>query len=209
MKHSNKTYKYSLLLGGITFACTAILTLVYFATKGAIEKSLKAQQNDLFAQVVPSKFYDNDIAGTCKLVIDTAHPFIDKIYTARKQGKITAYVIEGTTSEGYSGDISVLVGISLQNEILGVRILSHNETPGLGDKIDLRVSNWILSFTGKIFRLNEIKKWFVKKDGGEFDQFTGATITPRAVVGQVRNSALWILEAKKQNNLIQEFKDCN
>ena len=76
-------------------------------------------------------------------------------------------------------------------EVLGVRVIEHKETPGLGDKIELAVSNWITTFSGKSFSPDNLAPWQVKKDGGEFDQFTGATITPRAVVSAVRNALLY------------------
>ena len=76
-------------------------------------------------------------------------------------------------------------------KVLGVRVIEHKETPGLGDKIELAVSNWITTFSGKSFSPDNLAPWQVKKDGGEFDQFTGATITPRAVVRAVREALLY------------------
>lgn len=88
-----------------------------------------------------------------------------------------------TTNKGYNGDIALLVGIAPDRKtLLGVRVLNHKETPGLGDKIEARISPWILNFQGKSL---ENTRFAVKKDGGDFDSFTGATITPRAVVNQV------------------------
>jgi len=87
--------------------------------------------------------------------------------------------------DGYSGNISLIVGVNADASVAGVRLLAHQETPGLGDKIDLKKSPWILSFNGKQFTGAIDSEWAVKKDGGQFDQFTGATITPRAVVSAV------------------------
>jgi electron transport complex protein RnfG len=97
-------------------------------------------------------------------------------------------VIETIAPNGYSGNIYILVGVLPNGHISGVRVLKHRETPGLGDKIELRKADWILSFNGKNLTEDNAERWAVKRDRGEFDQFTGATITPRAVVGAVRNT---------------------
>jgi electron transport complex protein RnfG len=103
------------------------------------------------------------------------------IYPAKRHNKTFAILIEHTYPKGYSGDIRLLSGINLDGTLLGVRVISHNETPGLGDKIDTRKSSWIEQFKGLSLK-NNTSFWRVKPDGGEFDAFTGATITPRAVV---------------------------
>ncbi|OJF67490.1 electron transport complex subunit RsxG [Alteromonas sp. V450] len=144
-----------------------------------------------------------------------------KIYRATLNGRPSALVLEATAPDGYSGDIDIVVGVEvsaasrgdvLQSantgplssdskstpqartttmNVLGVRVIEHKETPGLGDKIELAVSNWITTFSGKSFSPDNLAPWQVKKDGGEFDQFTGATITPRAVVSAVREALLY------------------
>ena len=112
---------------------------------------------------------------------------------AKKVGDITAYAFESVAHDGYSGDIRILVGMKPDGEVLGVRITEHHETPGLGDKIETRISDWILGFDHQVIKQDNLTEWAVKKDGGKFDQFTGATITPRAVVNQVKRSALAML----------------
>ena len=107
------------------------------------------------------------------------------IFQSIVDGEVQAVIIPVTASEGYSGDIHMLVGIWRDGSIAGVRVTGHRETPGLGDKIDIEKSDWILGFNGLRWLGEEDKRWNVRKDGGEFDQFTGATITPRAVVRQV------------------------
>lgn len=93
-----------------------------------------------------------------------------------------------TAPDGYNGKIEMIIAITIEDKITGIRVLKHNETPGLGDKVELRKSNWINSFTGKQYIVKQDSRWKVKKDGGMFDQFTGATITPRAVVNSVKNT---------------------
>lgn len=107
------------------------------------------------------------------------------IFQSILDGEVQAVIIPVTASEGYSGDIHMLVGIWRDGSIAGVRVTGHRETPGLGDKIDIEKSDWILDFNGLQWLGEEDKRWNVRKDGGDFDQFTGATITPRAVVRQV------------------------
>jgi electron transport complex protein RnfG len=109
-------------------------------------------------------------------------------YRARRDGRAVAVVLESVAPNGYSGPIRLLVGIAPDGRVLGVRVLEHRETPGLGDAIEPGRSDWIERFTGRSLRDPAPAQWRVRKDGGAFDQFTGATITPRAVVGAVANA---------------------
>lgn len=109
------------------------------------------------------------------------------LYTAILAGKVTGYALETVAPDGYSGAIRLIVGTDASGKVSGVRVLAHRETPGLGDKIELKKSNWILSFNGHSLTGDNANSWAVKKDGGDFDAFTGATITPRAVVKAVAN----------------------
>lgn len=108
-----------------------------------------------------------------------------------------AFIVPSVAPEGYSGDIRLLVGVDLQGSVTGVRATEHRETPGLGDKVDAKKSDWIFGFNGKSLN-NPINGWAVKKDGGAFDAFTGATITPRAVVTQVEAVLLFYQEYKSE-----------
>ena len=99
-----------------------------------------------------------------------------------------ADVYEVTSLQGYSGPISLVIGVNADNTLRGVRVISHKETPGLGDKIETNKADWILQFAGKSLLNPTVSHWKVRKDGGDFDQFTGATITPRAVVNAVRET---------------------
>ena len=121
-------------------------------------------------------------------------------YIATNAGQPVAIALEAIAPDGYNGNIKLIVGINTQGEVLGVRTLSHQETPGLGDKIDLRKSDWVMQFMGKRLNAEDDKQWLVKKDGGDFDQFTGATITPRAYVNAVKR-AVWYFN----NNQAQIF----
>lgn len=194
MNISKISAKYGALLALVALLCTGVSSGIYFLTKGKIDEAVAKQQQTLLAEILPSNYYDNDIMANCKTP-DSRE--IDKICTALLQDKINAYVIEATAPDGYSGNIRLLFGMTVEGEILGVRVLEHKETPGLGDKIETRISNWILSFNHKKISQDNLADWAVKKDGGKFDQFAGATITPRAIVNQVKRSALEILNTQQ------------
>ena len=209
MSVSKITLKYVLLLGVVALICTAVSTAVYLLTKGRIEAVVAAQQRQLLQEVIPANYFDNDLLASCKKIDLPNAGYLNRIYLAKKSENITAYAIQATAPDGYSGDIVLLIGIQPDGRILGVRTLEHKETPGLGDKIETRISDWIFSFTGKKFALDNETLWAVKKDGGQFDQFTGATITPRAVVNNVRQSAKWVLtELAQKPEMVEQFEVC-
>ncbi|MCK3654403.1 electron transport complex subunit RsxG [Pasteurellaceae bacterium Macca] len=187
------TARYALILGIVALLCTAISIGVYILTKGRIDAVSQQQQRQLLLEVLPQAHFDNDLLATCMQVSLPQAPFVKKLYLAKKGEKTTAYALQSTAPDGYSGNIELLIGVQPDGTILGVRTLSHKETPGLGDKIDTRISDWIFRFTGKKWTAESDRQWAVKKDGGQFDQFTGATITPRAVVNNVRQSASWVV----------------
>ncbi|MBS0542941.1 MAG: RnfABCDGE type electron transport complex subunit G, partial [Proteobacteria bacterium] len=124
----------------------------------------------------------NPLQGT--LAVRAADGSETTVYRARKGDTVTglAYEIRGS---GYAGEIRLMMGVDAQGRILGVRVLAHKETPGLGDKIEVKKGDWITRFTGLSLGAPPAERWKVRKDGGEFDQFTGATITPRGVVAAV------------------------
>ena len=181
--------KQSLVLTLFAALATGLTACVYYLTETNINAQYAKQQERLFNQILPSDLYDNELLSECYIVTDAANKS-QHIYVARKHGQITAVAIESTAPDGYSGAIKLVVGANLDGQVYGVRVVSHAETPGLGDKIDVRISDWITHFSGlSVTDANE-KQWAVKKDGGQFDQFTGATITPRAVVNTVKRTVL-------------------
>ncbi|PHM47900.1 electron transport complex subunit RsxG [Xenorhabdus miraniensis] len=176
-------------------ACTTGLTaIVYSLTKDRIAEQAALQHKVLLDQIVPPALYDNKMQDECYLVVDKAlgNSQPHHLYLARKNGTPVAAALESTAPDGYSGAIQLLVGADFSGKVLGVRVTEHHETPGLGDKIDTRISDWIEVFSGKKVMSKGDHNWAVKKDGGEFDQFTGATITPRAVVSAVKRTALYL-----------------
>jgi len=145
---------------------------------------------------VPADVYDNSMEEDIFNIFDEdlLGPDPITIYRARKGGQPVAAVMTPVAPDGYSGKIRLLVGVDYQGVIMGVRVVAHNETPGLGDKVDERRDDWIFSFNGCSLDNPNEAGWAVKKDGGIFDQFTGATITPRAVLKATHKSLKFYAE---------------
>lgn len=186
--------RHGLILAFFGALMTGMTALVNLMTKPTIEHQALLQQKSLFDQVIPASVYDNDMQNECYNVTDeslgTAIPH--RMYLARKNGQPVAAVVETTAPDGYSGAIQLLVAADFQGKVYGSRVLEQHETPGLGDKIEVRISDWIKHFANQTINGPTDERWAVKKDGGIFDQFTGATITPRAVVRSVKRTALFI-----------------
>jgi len=183
--------KNSLLLGTFALVTTALLAFTADFTKERIANAERAAQQKALFEIVPRTRHNNDLLSETIQVPESAWAGLGlksggDIYVARHTNETIAVIIPATAPDGYSGDIRMIVGINADGTIAGVRVVDHKETPGLGDKIDLKKHQWILGFNGKSLTTPESSQWKVKKDGGEFDQFAGATITPRAVVNQVR-----------------------
>ncbi|XES82439.1 electron transport complex subunit RsxG [Franconibacter pulveris] len=182
---------------GTTLAVFAALTtgltaMVNALTKTTIDNQALLQQKQLFDQVLPAELYDNDLQQSCFVVSAPALGAGEKqLWVARKGDTPVAVVMQATAPDGYSGAIQLLVGADFHGKVLGTRVTKHHETPGLGDKIETRISDWITHFAGKVIQGSDDATWAVKKDGGQFDQFTGATITPRAVVNAVKRAGLY------------------
>ncbi|WP_421261086.1 electron transport complex subunit RsxG [Aeromonas jandaei] len=182
--------KNGLILAMFALGCTALVVLTNELTKDKIAHQQQLEKLQTLEALLPAGSYDNDLVTSCKLVISRKYLGSDQpqaLYTASKNGVVTGYALEAIAPDGYSGAIRIVAGFDAMGTVSAVRVLAHKETPGLGDKIELKKSNWINSFTGKSLTADNESEWAVKKDGGEFDAFTGATITPRAVVKAVKN----------------------
>ncbi len=184
----------SVLLGFIALLGTALLAAVNGLT---YERIIEQENNRILQQlyqIVPTTYFNNDLLTDKIEIEDEAffpHAAPITVYRARMGGKPAAVLMIVTAKDGYNGDIRLLAGISSDGTVLGVRIVSHRETPGLGDPIDLAKGDWILGFNKRSLGNPGTEGWAVKKDGGQFDQFTGATISPRAVVRAVHNTLLY------------------
>jgi H+/Na+-translocating ferredoxin:NAD+ oxidoreductase subunit G len=192
-------FKDHILRVGLTLAAFAIAatSLVVLTEDTTHDKIIDEDRKTLLKAinaVITNDQYDNEIL-TDTLILGSNKNLgtkkVSTVYRARKNGKPVAAVLTTIAPNGYNGKIKLLVGIAFDGSLTGVRVIQHKETPGLGDKIDIKKADWILNFTGRSLSNPDESLWKVKKDGGDFDQFTGATITPRAVVGAVKKSLLY------------------
>jgi electron transport complex protein RnfG len=178
---------------------TAVLSSTFFLTHDEIVKSEQAEKLKLITQIVPPELFDNDVIQDTLTIADD--PLLGNngntvAYRARLKGEPSAVVVEAIAPDGYSGKINLILAVRANGELAGVRVVSHKETPGLGDYIELPKSPWIKGFDGKSREVYKDEDWKVKKDGGQFDYVAGATITPRAVVKAV-NKALQYFAANR------------
>jgi electron transport complex protein RnfG len=172
------------LLGGFTLIAAALLVMGDIATRDTIALRKAEDLKASLAEVIPPSIHDNDLlADPLTLEGPDGAPLI--VYRAREGLQVTgvAYRVSGI---GYAGTIELLLGLDAAGAVLGTRVLSHAETPGLGDKMEVTKGDWILAFDGLSLGNPPAERWAVKKDGGDFDQFTGATITPRGILGALR-----------------------
>jgi electron transport complex protein RnfG len=187
---------------------SAIVGLTYESTYEKIKRNeqmvLLRKLNTILA---PSE-YDNDLLDDQVVLAEDlllGSSEQSKAYLAYKNSKPVAIVLSPVAQNGYSGPIDLLVGIYYDGTLAGVRVVKHRETPGLGDAVESQRSDWILGFDDKSLENPTSKKWKVKRDGGDFDQFTGATITPRAVVKAVHSALLYFQQHRK--DLFKQTKD--
>lgn len=194
--------KSGLLLASFALLGTFALAAAYNFTKPQIEANEKAATLSKLNAILSPDNYDNDLLNDKAELPATEFSSAETVtaYRARKQGTPVAALFMVTAPDGYSGKIHMVVGVRTDQTLAGVRVLEHKETPGLGDRIDATKSDWILGFTNKSLLNPTLAGWAVHKDGGAFDQFTGATITPRAIIKEIKATLLW-----SQQNLDKLF----
>lgn len=190
-----------LLLGLFAVLTTAIISGTYLGTRDMIKDNIRKAEEKALLQIVPQERHDNSMLDDTVMVDDSKLLGLRETkpaFIARQQGKPVAIILPSTAREGYTGDIDIIVGINVDGTIAGVRALQHRETPGLGDAVDYQKSTWVDGFIGKSLDDPQPEGWKVKKDGGVFDQFTGATITPRAVTKAVYQAQLYFQEHRSR-----------
>lgn len=178
----------SIILGIFAMFTVGLIAVTQQSTADRIAEERRRAQMSALTEILADGQHDNDMLSDTFMVEDRkllSLPGPSEAYRGRQDGEVVAVILPVIAPDGYSGRIDLLVGIRANGELAGVRVLSHRETPGLGDKLELAKSQWILSFDGKSLSMPAPENWGVRKDGGAFDQFTGATITPRAVVQAV------------------------
>ncbi|PCI61735.1 MAG: electron transport complex subunit RsxG [Gammaproteobacteria bacterium] len=200
--------KNSRILALFAIVCTAIVGIVNETTKDRIEAQKQQHLLKTLHSIIAPERLNNDMYQDCLTITDaelgTLAP--QTVYLARYNEQPVAAAITTIAPDGYNGNIELIVALNIDNTISGVRILNHQETPGLGDKIEERKSKWIFTFNDKKIPQEKDEQWKVAKDGGMFDQFTGATITPRAVVKAVKKAARYF--SKHQQELFSQAANC-
>ena len=196
VKHASKT---ALTLIAFAFVGTAMLAYIFNITKAPIEASEKEARLTLFKQILPENTYNNDLLKqTLRIapspLLGNAQETIANVATHNHQP--VGVILEAIAHDGYSGDIKLLIAIRYDGSISGVRVLTHKETPGLGDYIDIAHGDWIKLFNDESVQKTAAEQWLVKKDGGKFDYMVGATITPRAIVKAVHKALQYFDENK-------------
>ena len=189
-----------LLLAMFAVIGVGLVAFTHMVTKDQIAENERLALLNSLNALVPAESIDNDIVTDLIEVSDQEKLGTEKttVYLGRKAGQPVAAVFTSIAPDGYSGQIKLLVAVLADGTLGGVRVVAHKETPGLGDKIEVEKGDWIHSFEGKSLGNPELDKWKVKRDGGIFDQFSGATITPRAIVNAVKNTLLYYQENSKQ-----------
>jgi len=197
-KHMGRS---AVLLGLFALVGTGLVALIFTGTEERIAESERQFMLRNLHAVIKPELHDNDIFHDMITVtnpqrLGTKDPV--PVFRARKNGQPAALAITSVAPDGYVGPIKILVGITFDGAVLGVRVLSHRETPGLGDGIEEKRSDWVLGFNGHALGNPQDKGWAVRRDGGQFDQFTGATITPRAIVKAVYNALKFYEQNREQ-----------
>lgn len=193
----------AILLGLFAALSTAIIAGTFLSTKPMIRENIRQAEAKALLEIFPEDTHDN-------VMLDDAFPIADskqlglrsekKYYLAYQGKEVVGIILPVTAREGYTGDIDFILGITPEGQVAGVRVLAHRETPGLGDAVEYKKSRWVDGFIGKSLTNPTTDRWAVKKDNGIFDQFTGATITPRAVTKSIKQ-ALQYFEANQQTLL--------
>lgn len=182
-----------------TLVFTSLMAIIHSATRAPIAASVEAEKLKLIGEVLPAEVYDNDLLKDAVELPATPALGLDRathVYRARKAGLPAALVFEAAAPDGYSGRIGLILATRMDGELLAVRVVEHKETPGLGDYIDLhkdknKTRPWIRQFDRQSFARLPAERWRVKKDGGEFEQRSGATISARAVTNAVARAMTW------------------
>ena len=183
-----------LTLAAIAAVCTALVAFTYRATSERIAANQQAWLETSLAPALGGIAFDGNI-GDAKLTIPAPHtlPGSDDalVYRVYKDGVAAAALFVVTARDGYSGAIRLLVGVDTSGIVTGVHVLEHRETPGLGDGIETSKSPWAQQFNGRSLGDPPVARWEIRRDGGEFDQLTGASVTPRAIVKAIKETLLY------------------
>lgn len=190
----NRVSRTALTLAAIAILCAAAVTATYRLTAARIDANQQAWLESRLAPALGDVTFDSGLTEDV-LRIEAPHGLPGNeaalVYRVYRDGQPAAALFMVTAMKGYAGPIRILVGVDASGVLTGVRIVEHSETPGLGDKIESSRSDWVQQFPGRSLATMPIDAWAIRADGGQFDQLTGATVTPRAVVGAVRDTLVY------------------
>jgi electron transport complex protein RnfG len=198
----------SILLGLFAILTTTIIAGTYLGTRERIAEEQRKAAERALLEIVPAGRHNNSMLDDT-IAVDASAAGLglageEQIFVARLDDEIVAVIVPAIAPDGYSGEIKLIIGINRDGTVAGVRALTHRETPGLGDKVDLKKSDWVLGFNGKSLQNPQPDRWGVKRDKGDFDQFTGATITPRAVTAAVKRTLEYFDQHRRELLGIEE-----
>lgn len=176
----------------VALCVVAVLSIAQALLSQRIADNARQQVLAPLREVLAGVAFDNDPLAERQAIVDARlGPGAQQLYPIRWQGEQRAVVVTATAGEGYGGPIDLLIGIASDGRLLGVRVRDHRETPGLGDAFTQPGNDWLRRFDGRSLDDPPAPRWQVRRDGGDFDQFTGATVTPRAIVHAVRRALDW------------------
>jgi electron transport complex protein RnfG len=200
-KRRPSTWSSGVTLAALAAICTALVALTWRLTAPRIAANEKAHLEESLKPALANVFYDNDLAEST-LILEPPHdlPGAEQaiIYRLYSQGEPVAAAFVVSAPDGYAGPIRLLIGVEFAGVLSGVRVIAHRETPGLGDRIESSKSDWLEQFNGASLESPPRARWAIRRDGGEFDALTGASITPRAVINAVRETLLYFEANREQ-----------
>ena len=187
-------FRSGITLALIAAVCTVLVALTYRLTAERIVANEQAWLERSLQPALSGLFYDSGVTES-KIVIPPPHELPGSeaaiIYRVYAEGAPVAALFVVSARDGYAGPIRILVGIDTMGVVTGVHVLEHRETPGLGDRVESTKSDWVKQFNGRSLLDPESTGWAIKGDGGQFDQLTGASVTPRAIVKAIRETLLY------------------
>lgn len=201
MSDASSIAKSGLTLAAIAAICTSLVATTYHLTADRIAANDKALLEQSLHPALSDLFYDSGVSES-RLVLAPPHdlPGSDEalIYRVYANDEPVAALFVVTARDGFSGPIRILLGVDMDGIVTGIRILKHRETPGLGDKIVATRSDWVQQFPGRSINDPAVTDWAIRRDGGSFDQLTGASVTPRAVVKAMRDTLIYFEANREQ-----------
>lgn len=192
-------WKSGVTLAAIATVCTALVAGTWQLTRDRIEENRREFLERSLTPALAGLFFDSGVTESM-ITIPPPHELPGSgpalIYRVYADETPVAALFVVTARDGYAGPIRLLIGITMNGEITGVRVLEHRETPGLGDRVEIEKTDWVLQFDGRSLGNPAAERWAIKEDEGDFDQLSGASVTPRAIVKAIK-ATLAYFEANK------------